>query len=122
MNEFYCLDCGIDTSIIDHYYMLSDELWRSVNPGNDGMLCLWCLESRLNRPLCWDDFPDLPINTDYGFGEAFDQFVTIGELSDEEKNIFRQKIFHLCLEFMDSRDKGNDKAEMGETIPGCVAQ
>ncbi len=34
------------------------------------LLCLPCLEFRLNRPLCIDDFTDVPVNETLRFGHA----------------------------------------------------
>jgi hypothetical protein len=60
--EDLCLDCGRDTIDIGHDYMLHDELWISINPGDDGKLCLTCVEKRLGRRLTKDDFSNWPIN------------------------------------------------------------
>jgi hypothetical protein len=59
---FGCMDCGCDTRDNEHYYMVADGLWRSVNPKMDGMLCLPCLENRLGRSLYARDFQDSRIN------------------------------------------------------------
>jgi hypothetical protein len=36
--------------------MIHDELWRTANPAEAGMLCVGCCETRLGRKLCRDDF------------------------------------------------------------------
>jgi hypothetical protein len=62
---FICVDCHLDTSPVglDEYYMVHDEVWaQSGMGGNDGMLCLFCLEARLGRTLEWTDFTDIPMN------------------------------------------------------------
>jgi len=50
-----CVDCGVDTIEVGHHYMVHDGLWAAARMG-DGMLCLGCLEARINRPLIRDDF------------------------------------------------------------------
>ena len=59
---FHCLDCGIDTSAIDEYYGLRDEVWLQANPDRAGMLCIACLESRLGRRLSPLDFTGGSVN------------------------------------------------------------
>lgn len=56
-----CVDCGINTAVIDEYYSVGKELWDAHGAG-DGMLCVGCLESRVGRKLGPSDFPNLPIN------------------------------------------------------------
>ncbi len=61
--RFVCMDCGINTRLLDEYYTLNDKLWRVANPQNHGMLCIGCLESRIKRTLTCEDFSaDVPIN------------------------------------------------------------
>jgi hypothetical protein len=43
--------------------MVSDEVWLEANPKGRGMLCIGCLEERLNRLLTKDDFIDAPVNS-----------------------------------------------------------
>jgi len=50
-SEFLCLDCSVDTSKINEYYMLVDEVWYRVHTEERGMLCIGCLEDRLGRKL-----------------------------------------------------------------------
>jgi hypothetical protein len=42
--------------------MIHDELWARVNPKKKGMLCIGCVEVRLERELTPEDFTDVPIN------------------------------------------------------------
>ena len=43
--------------------MVTDQTWeRSGLGGDDGMLCIGCLEQRLGRVLHAKDFIDVPIN------------------------------------------------------------
>jgi hypothetical protein len=57
-----CMDCGVDTYEIGHYYMIHEELWLSINPKDSGQLCLDCVECRLGRKLTRVDFTKAPIN------------------------------------------------------------
>lgn len=61
---FDCMDCGVDTSKTHEYYMVHDEIWLFVNPGDYGMLCIGCLEERLGRELTPYDFTDAPVNSE----------------------------------------------------------
>ena len=56
-NPFLCLDCHIDTAEIGEYpVMLMNNLWHSIVPDGQGMLCIGCLEVRLGRRLVRTDF------------------------------------------------------------------
>lgn len=70
---FECLDCGEDT--FEEYYMLYDFLWLKVVPENKGMLCVGCVENRLERKLVPIDFTDFPVNKN-----------CFGDMSDRLKN------------------------------------
>lgn len=60
----YCIDCKVNTLLIGEYYMVHSYVWSKANLDTyDGMLCISCLEKRLNRTLTFQDFPDLPINS-----------------------------------------------------------
>jgi hypothetical protein len=60
---FVCVDCSTNTSEIQEYYMVHDELWHSVGMEPDGgMLCIGCLEKRLGRQLEAKDFTYAPVN------------------------------------------------------------
>jgi hypothetical protein len=59
---FDCMDCKINTKEIHEYYSVRDEVWLQANPADFGILCIGCLESRLDRPLTGADFSDYPIN------------------------------------------------------------
>lgn len=60
--SFDCADCGVDTRQIQEYYMVQDDLWKSVADKKSDLLCIGCLEKRLGRELVPDDFTDVPIN------------------------------------------------------------
>lgn len=60
-----CQDCGHDTRQMGELYMVHPDLWSQVlqDTGWANMLCVGCLESRLGRRLCRDDFPEfIPLN------------------------------------------------------------
>ena len=60
---FECLDCSVNTSEIEEYYALVDEVWLEAQPDKDGMLCVGCVERRLGRTLRESDFNETaPIN------------------------------------------------------------
>jgi hypothetical protein len=73
MTAFECVDCGRNTSHwcgIDEYYMVHDAVWLQTGLAKfEGMLCIGCLERRIGRKLCRDDFTNYPINTDGGHSE-----------------------------------------------------
>jgi len=60
--NFVCLDCGVNTSHTEEYYMLAGEVWKEAVPDLVGMLCINCVELRLGRQLWPEDFMDIPIN------------------------------------------------------------
>ena len=63
LKRFQCMDCGISTFHDDkNYYMLNNDLWKSIVPNIDGMLCIHCVEERLGRKVKYDDFSDVPLN------------------------------------------------------------
>ena len=63
LDPYICVDCSINTALIDEYYMLQDEVWLATGLGlYDGMLCIGCVEIRLNRVLVPEDFCDIPMN------------------------------------------------------------
>lgn len=61
-SSFLCMDCQLDTGRAEHYYMLTNGIWRSICQKKKGMLCLHCAERRLNRSLCASDFSPVPVN------------------------------------------------------------
>lgn len=65
MAKFKCADC---TGVTDDY-MVHDSVWSLTDlPKKGALLCLTCLEARLGRPLCADDFTDAFINLPLLFG------------------------------------------------------
>lgn len=57
---FDCTDCAACTLCTDEYYMVTDQVWRTV--ADRGMLCIGCLEARLGRELTASDFTDCLLN------------------------------------------------------------
>ena len=68
LENFDCTDCHQNTFLKKEYYMLHDEVWCSVASKFE-MLCISCLEQRLNRTLNSNDFVFQPIN----YGSLFPQ-------------------------------------------------
>jgi hypothetical protein len=65
MERLSCRFCGVDTSELHEYYMVTDAIWERYGPADDGCACIGCLEARMGRQLQPDDFPkDIPVNTD----------------------------------------------------------
>lgn len=62
LDAFICINCDINTSEINEYYMIEDHLWKKVNPNITGMLCIGCVENKLGRKLNSADFTPYPIN------------------------------------------------------------
>lgn len=59
----YCRDCSLNCIDLNEFYMVHDEIWNSAaNPWD--ILCLYCLEHRLDRVLVPEDFKKERINTD----------------------------------------------------------
>ena len=57
----YCGDCDADVVELGEWYMVRDEVWP-IHPLG-GVLCVACLESRLNRRLAPEDFIDCLCNS-----------------------------------------------------------
>ena len=68
-NMFTCNDCKVDTSEIDEYYMLKDDIWATIAKPNED-LCIGCLEERLRRKLNRADFFDCLLNGGGGFRQS----------------------------------------------------
>lgn len=59
--KWLCVDCG-DTTNLEHYFVNSDVWFRQARMPEAGMLCIGCLENRIQRRLVPDDFTDAHIN------------------------------------------------------------
>lgn len=67
MKDFECMGCGVNTSDIGEYYMVTDKLWAKAASAyasidDRGMLCIGCLEESIGRTLLRSDFKDVPLN------------------------------------------------------------
>ena len=62
---FQCSDCGVCTHCSAEYYMVEDEVWYSAVTARSkpSILCIGCLERRIDRLLTKDDFSDAPLNS-----------------------------------------------------------
>lgn len=63
--DFDCLDCGQDTGEfgLNEYYAVHNDVWAQTGLGpEDGLLCIGCLEQRIERQLTAADFPAVFIN------------------------------------------------------------
>lgn len=58
-----CLDCDIHTVKAGEYYNVHDRIWEAGG-GEDGFLCIGCLENRIGRTLVPEDFGYCLINWD----------------------------------------------------------
>lgn len=58
-NDFSCFDCGINTR--REFYMVDHSLWYYCGV-RVGLLCIECLERRMQRFLCWFDFTPCVLN------------------------------------------------------------
>lgn len=60
---YICLDCKVDTHLINEYYILKDNIWLETGVGkHDGKLCIGCVENRIGRKLNKNDFLDIQLN------------------------------------------------------------
>jgi len=62
MASFICIDCGINTDINGHYYILEHDVWAltGLTLGDNKMLCMPCCESRIGRKIEHKDLIDFP--------------------------------------------------------------
>ena len=59
--KWLCVDCGEHTKY-EHYF-LKNEVWMGeAKMGEVGMLCVGCVENRINRTLKSSDFTSAHIN------------------------------------------------------------
>jgi hypothetical protein len=67
-----CADCGVGTITLGEFYMVKPSVWAQAwngrrkpwhgkIPGQE-ILCIGCLEARIDRTLIHCDFTDAPIN------------------------------------------------------------
>jgi hypothetical protein len=72
--KWLCLDCKIDTGKISEHYFIKTSIWMEVVGSIEGMLCIGCLEKRLNRCLTKNDFTDCYLN-DPKIGSKSERFL-----------------------------------------------
>lgn len=61
-NFLYCDDCSVDIKRLrEYHYRIKSEIWLKVAKSSEH-LCVGCLEERLGRELCPDDFTNESIN------------------------------------------------------------
>lgn len=65
--RFRCVECSFNTIEVDdegicHYYMVNNDVWAAAGQP-DGMLCLFCLQNRLERKLHRHDFMSIEMNS-----------------------------------------------------------
>jgi hypothetical protein len=56
------MDCGVNTSEANEYYMLHNHIWNAISKTKGGMLCIGCAEKRLGRRLTAADFSVCELN------------------------------------------------------------
>jgi len=57
-----CVDCGVECWPWE-MFMLTDAVWAETGAG-EAVLCIGCVEDRLDRVLEPDDFPPVSLNDD----------------------------------------------------------
>jgi hypothetical protein len=63
-----CSDCGMATTPKPpkdgtwEWYVVHDPVWQTARADARDLLCIGCLERRLDRQLVPQDFPDLQVN------------------------------------------------------------
>lgn len=86
--DFDCMDCGINTSRIEEYYMVLQKLWEwATGKQSKGILCIGCLEGRIGRRLTQKDFIDCPVNNDNTTRKSERLLSRIGK--ERKKNKFK---------------------------------
>jgi hypothetical protein len=58
VTDLSCFDCGSDAD----WFMLHDAVWFETGMGEEGNLCIACVEDRLGRMVTRGDFADVPLN------------------------------------------------------------
>jgi hypothetical protein len=70
-----CCDCGLGTNVAREWYMVKPNVWKEAWAGRrkpwhevpgQSVLCVGCLEGRIGRTLCADDFADAVVNDPEG--------------------------------------------------------
>jgi len=70
-----CCDCGLGTNVAREWFMVKPQVWKEAWAGRrkpwhelpgQSVLCIGCLEQRIGRTLCADDFADTVLNDPEG--------------------------------------------------------
>lgn len=69
--DWLCADCQDCTLCNEEYYMVWDNLWQNAGLDEE-MMCIGCLENRIQRQLINKDFTKYPIN-ERTFGKRSDR-------------------------------------------------
>lgn len=60
-----CRDCRRNTLLLGEYYSVHDDVWLASGlTEGGGLLCIACLERRLQRTVGPEDFRACPVNDD----------------------------------------------------------
>jgi hypothetical protein len=59
--KWLCVDCDEHTKY-EHYFVNNEVWFKEARMSEEGMLCVGCLETRINRILTPQDFTDAHIN------------------------------------------------------------
>ncbi len=59
--KWNCVDCSNDTKL-EHFFVKNTVWFGEAKMPEMGMLCVGCLERRIGRTLCKNDFTDAHIN------------------------------------------------------------
>lgn len=59
--KWNCVDCSRNTQL-EHYFVHNDVWFHEASMSEVGMLCVNCLETRIERKLIPEDFTDAFIN------------------------------------------------------------
>lgn len=59
--KWLCVDCG-DHTKFEHYFVKNEVWFDAAKMSESGMLCVGCLENRINRKLVPADFTSAHIN------------------------------------------------------------
>lgn len=67
--KWNCVDCTENTKL-EHYFVHSSVWFAEAGMPEYGMLCIGCLEKRINRKLTSGDFTDAYINDPRKFSKS----------------------------------------------------
>ena len=89
-----CNDCGRETVALpdfEQYYMVKNDLWAKF--GVDGLLCIPCLQARMERCLRWSDFFPCPLSAAHLLKYGHRYHDDLADLGNEENLVeFRRAV------------------------------